>query len=50
MMHMFILKQKIFFVANQHKLNQNNDAVDLELLGKSNWVQFLGQRLRVVNR
>ncbi len=39
-----------FFAANQHKLNRNSDAVDLELLEKYNRAQFLGQRLRVVNR
>jgi len=39
-----------FFAANQHKLNQNSDVVDLELLEKYNRAQFLGQRLRVVNR
>ncbi len=48
-MHKLISKQKTIF-GSKSKLNWNSDAVDLELLEKYNWAQFLGQRLRVVNR
>ncbi len=31
-----VIDVETFLAANQQKLNQNNDAIDLELLGKCN--------------
>ncbi len=48
--HNDIVAEDKYFAENQDKLNQNSDAVYLELLEKYKSTQFLGQRLRVINR
>ncbi len=39
-----------FFLGNQDKSNRNSNAVDLELLEKYKHIQWLRQRLRIINR
>lgn len=48
--HNDIIAEIKFFAENQDKLNQNSNAFDFELFEKYKRAQFLGQRLRIINR
>ncbi len=38
-----ILEEDLFFENNKQKLNLNSDKIDLGLLQKCKWAQYLGQ-------
>lgn len=47
--HEDIQTEDKIFVENQDKLNQNSNAINLELHEKISILNFLGHRLRVIN-